>query len=79
MAKSLSSAGAQTLELVSWLKENPNPDTNGYEVTPIPPNSRLIVGRTKGAQIQTLTLVGPDGHPGMFSIQPIAVRRASGG
>lgn len=69
MAKSLSGSGAQTLELVSWLKENS--DAEGYEVTITPPNSRLIVGRTKGAQITTITLATPDGHAGMFNIQPV--------
>ena len=77
MAGAKSLQPSQTLELVSWLKENS--EAEGYAVTIAPPNSRLIVGRVKGTQISSLTLATPDGHAGMFNIQPIPTRQFRAG
>ena len=77
MAKGLSAQGAQTLELISWLKENP--EAEGYEVTFAPQNSRLIVGRVRGTQISSLTLATPEGHAGMFNIQAVPIARGRAG
>lgn len=77
MAKQLSPQGEQTVELISWLKENGG--AGGFEVTLSPTNARLIVGRVRGSQIGTLTLATPDGHAGMFNIQAIAAARPRAG
>ena len=76
MAKGISSQGAQTLEAVSWFKQNPQ--QQGAELTTDPKDSTLVFG-LQGEKISTITAVAPNGHPAMLIIQPIQTRARAGG